>query len=138
MQGEFNAELHSSQLALEESNAQIRAEAMGVIGAADQRYRETVELAEIRHSQIVNEAAARDEETKRVMQQAFARREQALKTEIADARRAEVRVKYEMTEAEASMSGEAKDALARMSRDRDYSEREKKHLEERLDETRKR
>ena len=82
MQGEFNAELHSSQFALEESNAQIRAEAIGVIGAGDQRYRETVELAEIRHKQIVTETAAQDEETKRMMQQAFIRREQTLTTEI--------------------------------------------------------
>ena len=66
------------------------------------------------------------------MQQAFAQREQVLKTESSDARRAEVRAKYEMTEAEASVSNEAKDALARMSRDQEYSEREKKHLEERL------
>jgi len=102
MQGEFNAELQTTQLALEESNARIRTEALGVIGAADRRHRETVEVAETRHKQIVEETRAKDEEAKRLMQQAFAQRERELKTEISNVRRAELRARYEMTEAEAA------------------------------------
>ncbi len=131
MQGEFNAELQTCQLALEENNEPIRAEALGVIGAADRRYKETVEIAEVRHKQIVEETRTRDEAAKTAMQQAFAQRERELKTEISDARRAEIRTRHERSEAEVARDREARTA-ANLQKDLEYTTREKKHPEERL------